>query len=79
MSEKKRGRPKKEKKDTIWAWDSQYYKPSMKEDEKARYQVKKERLQKGYMSLWVLAYGEPRCTQDLGKINRAVAGIINEI
>jgi hypothetical protein len=51
----------------------------MKEDEKAKYQVKKERLQKGYMSLWVLAYGEPRCTQDLGKINRAVAGIINEI
>lgn len=78
MTEKKRGRPKKED-TTIWAWDKKYYKPSGKQDDHAKQKVKEERLHKAYSHLWFLAFGEPKTTRDLGKINKAVAGIINAI
>ncbi len=76
MSEKKRGRPKSAE---ISIWDKKYYRPSEARDIQAIEKLKEERLYKGYLQLYILAFGEPKTTRDLGLVNRAVAGIINDI
>lgn len=76
MSEKKRGRPKKVE---ISVWDKKYYRPSEARDIQAIQKLKEERLYNGYAAIFTLAKGREPNQKDVGIINKAVAGILDEI
>ena len=75
MSEKKRGRPRKIE---ISHWDRKYYRPSEARDIQAIEKLKQERLYKGYSAIFTLANDREPNQKDVGIINKAIAGIINE-
>lgn len=76
MSEKKRGRPKSAE---ISHWDKKYYRPSEARDIQAIEKLKEERLYKGYATVFTLAIGREPNQKDVGIINKAISGILNEI
>jgi len=76
MSEKKRGRPKSVQ---ISVWDKKYYRPSEARDIQAIQKLKEERLYKGYAAVFTLAMGREPNQKDVGNINKAIAGILDEI
>jgi hypothetical protein len=76
VAEKKRGRPRKVE---ISHWDKKYYRPSEIRDIQAIEKVKKERLLKGYTAIFTLANNREPNQKDVGIINKAIAGILDEI
>ena len=77
MTEKKRGRPKKERLYDIW--EHKYYVLDDKQNDKAIRRTVEERLFKGYASVFALAHGREPNQIDRGKINKVVAAIIDRI
>ena len=76
MSEKKRGRPKSPE---ISHWDKKYYRLSEARDIQAIEKLKEERLYKGYSAVFTMAMGREPNQKDVGIINKAVSGILDEI
>ena len=76
MSEKKRGRPRKI---DIPHWDKKYYSLDPKRDEQAYYNLKQERLYKGFATLFALAFDREPNQRDKGTVNKAVNAIIDRI
>jgi hypothetical protein len=76
MTERKRGRPKKLE---VSVWDKKYYSLDPKRDEQAYYNLKQERLYKGFATLFTLAFGKEPNQKDRGTINKAVNAIIDRI
>ncbi len=76
MSEKKRGRPRKIE---ISHWDKKYYSLDPKRDEQAYYNLKQERLFKGFATIFTLAMDREPNQKDVGTLNKAVADIIDRI
>lgn len=76
MTEKKRGRPKKVK---VEVWEEKYYKLSEMRDNQAIRKTIEERLFNGYAAIFTLANDREPNQKDVGTINKAVAGILDEI
>jgi hypothetical protein len=76
MSEKKRGRPRKVE---ISPWDKKYYSLDPKRDEQAYYNLKQERLYKGYAALYTLSFGKEPNQKTKAMVNKAVNAIIDRI
>lgn len=77
MSEKKRGRPKKER--LYEVWEHKYYVLDDKQNDKAIRKTVENRLYNGYATLFTLAYDREPNQRDVGTINKAVADIIDWI
>jgi len=77
MTEKKRGRPKKERLYDIW--EHKYYLLDDKQNDKAIRRTVEERLFKGYSAVFALANGREPNQRDVGTITKAVAAIIDRI
>lgn len=73
----KRGRPKKER--LYEVWEHKYYVLSDKNNSIALKKTLQERLFKGYSTIFTLAHEKEPNQIDRGKINKVVAGIIDEI
>jgi hypothetical protein len=76
VSEKKRGRPRKIE---ISHWDKKYYSLDPKRDAQAYYNLKQERLFKGFATLFSLAFEREPNQKDVGTVNKAVNAIIDRI
>ena len=76
MSEKKRGRPRKAE---VTVWEEKYYKLSDMRDNQAIRKTVEDRLYKGYAAVFTLAMGREPNQKDVGKINKAVAAIIERL
>ena len=76
MSEKKRGRPKKKE---VAVWEEKYYKLSDMRDNQAIRKTVEDRLYKGYAAIFTLANDREPNQKDVGIINKAIAGILDEI
>ena len=76
MTERKRGRPKKLE---VSVWDKKYYTLDPKRDEQAWFNLKQERLFKGFATLFTLAFEKEPNQKDVGTINKAVNAIIDRI
>ena len=76
MTEKKRGRPKKVK---VEVWEEKYYKLSEMRDNQAIRKTIEERLFNGYAAIFTLANDREPNQKDVGTINKAIAGILDEI
>ena len=76
MSEKKRGRPKKE---VAELWERKYYVLSDMRDNQAIRKSIEERLYKGYATIFTLANDKEPNQKDVGIINKAVAGILERL
>ena len=60
-------------------WEHKYYALSDKNDNLAIRRTIKDRLTKGYTAIFTLAHGKEPNQIERGMINKAVAGIIDEI
>ena len=76
MSEKKRGRPRKAE---VTVWEEKYYKLSEMRDNQAIRKTVEDRLYNGYAAVFTLANDREPNQKDVGKINKAVAAIIERL
>ena len=76
MTEKKRGRPKKE---VAEIWERKYYALSDMRDNQAIRKTIEERLFKGYSAIFTLANDREPNQKDVGTINKAIAGILERL
>ena len=76
MSEKKRGRPRKAE---VTVWEEKYYKLSDMRDNQAIRKTVEDRLYNGFASVFTLAHDREPNQKDVGKINKAVAAIIERL
>ena len=76
MSEKKRGRPRKAE---VAIWEEKYYKLSDMRDNQAIRKTVEDRLYNGFASVFTLAHDREPNQKDVGKINKAVAAIIERL
>ena len=72
----KGGRPRKAE---VAIWEEKYYKLSDMRDNQAIRNTVVQRLRKVYTDVFTLAKGRGPNQKDVGKINRAVGGILDRI
>ena len=72
----KMGRPRKAE---VAIWEEKYYKLSDMRDNQAIRKTIEDRLYNGYAAVFTLAMGKDPNQKDVGKINKAVAAIIERI
>ena len=76
MEQRKGGRPKKVE---VEIWEEKYYRLSEMRDNQAIRNTVVQRLRKVYTDVFTLAHDKEPNQKDVGKINRAVGGILDRI
>jgi hypothetical protein len=70
------GRPRKAE---VAIWEEKYYKLSDMRDNQAIRKTIEDRLYNGYAAVFTLAHDKEPNQKDVGKINKAVAGILERL
>jgi hypothetical protein len=76
MSEKKRGRPKKQE---VEVWEKKYYRLSDARDNQAIRKVLEERMFKGFEEVHILAFDKPIGWFEINPVKKRIADILDTI